>query len=140
MDCRFNDGRAARADWLLLNPSVKGGDHLGVESDVYGASDSAHVLHEDTIRNTVQMSMRVRTLVDRSSAIVYVGFIGHGRDAMTKAEAIRLATAKAAAHTEIDNDVAAAKTALQAYWAGSATASVMKHYKTGAVREIKAKG
>lgn len=58
---------------------------------------------------------------------------------MTRNEAIRLATAKAAAHTEIDNDIAKAKTPLEAYWAGSATASVMKHYKTGAVRTIRAK-
>lgn len=82
MDGRLDDGRAARADRLLLDPSVKGGDHLGVEGDVYGSSDSAHVLHEDTIRNAVQMSMRVRTLVDRSSAIGYILNIRHGRDDM----------------------------------------------------------
>lgn len=58
---------------------------------------------------------------------------------MTKTEAIRLATAKAAAHTEMDNDIAKAKSSLEAYWSGSATASVMKHYKCGAVRKINAK-
>jgi hypothetical protein len=58
---------------------------------------------------------------------------------MTKADTIRLATAKAAAHTAQDNEIAKAKSALEAYWAGSATASVMHHYKCGAIRKINAK-
>ncbi len=55
---------------------------------------------------------------------------------MTKTEAIRLATAKAAAHTEMDNDIAKAKSSLEAYWSGSATAIANRCIKLREERDL----
>jgi hypothetical protein len=54
-------------------------------------------------------------------------------------EMARIAQAEAAAKGSVDKDIANAKTALEAYWAGSATACVLKSYKMGAVRTVVAK-
>jgi hypothetical protein len=55
------------------------------------------------------------------------------------AEMARIAIAEGAAKASVDKDVANAKSPLEAYWAGSASACVLKSYKMGAVRTVVAK-
>lgn len=54
-------------------------------------------------------------------------------------EMARVAQAEAAAKGSVDKDIANAKSSLEAYWAGSATACILKSYKMGAVRTVVAK-
>lgn len=54
-------------------------------------------------------------------------------------EMARLAQAEAAAKGSVDKDIANAKSPLEAYWAGSASACILKSYQMGAVRTVNLK-
>lgn len=55
------------------------------------------------------------------------------------AEITRLAKAKLVAAKDVDSNRAAARSALEAYWAGSATACVLASYRAGHTRTVVAK-
>jgi hypothetical protein len=57
---------------------------------------------------------------------------------MTEKTEIQVAALEAKAN-QIEA-MAKAPSALEAYWAGSATASLVHHYRRGAVRTVKARG